>query len=81
MNLGNAYALATALYARDTSLPVEDIADKIYHCVEVLEFGQDERKADLYAQLAEQLTPDTGFLMAQCIIEEAMDATDKRYPK
>lgn len=80
MNLGNAYALATALYARDKSLPCEEIADNIYHCVNVLEF-EDERKADLYAQLAENLTADTGFSDAVSIIDAAMDSTDRRFPK
>lgn len=78
-NLGNAYALATALYARDRSLPIEDIAEQIYHCVDVLEFGEDERKADLYAQLAENLTADMGFETAVSYIEAAMDNTDRRY--
>lgn len=78
-NKGNAYVLAGALYARDTSLPLEEIADNIYHAVDVLEFGQDERKADLYAQLAEKLTIGMRFEEAVSIIEAAMDKTDERY--
>ena len=76
-NLGNAYALA--LYARDKSLPIEDIAENIYHCVNVIEFGYDEIKADLYAQLAEQLTPGLPFEEVVSIIEAAMDKTDRRF--
>ena len=79
-NLGNAYVLATTLYARDVALPIEEIAENIYHAVDIMEFGHDERKADLYAQLAEQLTETTGFESAVSIIECAMDRTDRRYP-
>ena len=79
-NLGNAYALATALYARDKSLPIEDIADNIYHCVEVLEFGYEDRKADLYAQLAENLKDGMPFEEVVSIIESAMNNTDRRFP-
>ena len=76
-NLGNAYALATALYARDTSKPLEEICDNLYHCVDGLGFGTDERKADLYAQLAEQLTNGMPFEQAVNIIEKAMSSTDR----
>lgn len=79
-NLGNAYVLASALYARDRSLPLEDMAYNIYHCVEVMEFGIDERKADLYAQLAEQLTESMGFEQVVAIVEAAMDNTNRRFP-
>lgn len=79
-NLGNAYVIGLALYARDTSLPLEDIAENLYHAVEVVEFGCDERKADLYAQLVDNLTADTTFENAVEIIEAAMDKTDRRYP-
>ena len=76
-NLGNAYALATALYARDTSKPLEEICDNLYHCVDGLGFGTDERKADLYAQLAEQLTNGMPFEQVVNIIEKAMSSTDR----
>lgn len=76
-NLGNAYALATALYARDTSKSLEEICDNLYHCVGGLGFGTDERKADLYAQLAEQLTNGMPFEQAVNIIEKAMSSTDR----
>lgn len=80
-NKGNAYVLATALYARDKSLPLEDMADNLYHCVEVLEYGEDERKADLYAQLAESLEDGMTFEHVVSAIEAAMDATDRRFPR
>ena len=76
-NLGNAYVLATALYARDKSKPLGDICEDLYDAVDALGFGTDERKADLYAQLAEQLTNTTSFSDAVVIISTAMDSTDK----
>jgi hypothetical protein len=79
-NLGNAYAVAGALYARDTSLPIGEIADNIYQVVDGLDFGGDESKADLYAQLAENLAADTGFANAVIIINECMDSTQRRHP-
>lgn len=79
-NLGNAYALATALYARDKSEPLEDIADNVYHVVDVIEFGSDERKADLYAQLTEKLSDGMCFATAVSVVELAMDNTDRRFP-
>ena len=79
-NLGNAYALATVLYARDTKLAIEELSENIYHAVDVLEFGEDERKADLYAQLEENLTASLPFNQAVEIIEAAMDNTDRRFP-
>ena len=79
-NIGNAYALATALYARDTSEPLEDIADNLYHVVDVIGYGYDERKADLYAQLAEALTDGMTFGHVVAAVEAAMDSTDRRYP-
>lgn len=78
-NLGNAYVLVTSIYARDKSLPIEDIADSIYHCVDVLGFGSDEAKADLYAQLAENLVADMTFEQAVEVTHQAMDNTSRRY--
>lgn len=78
-NKGNAYALATALYARDRSLPIEEIADKLYDLVDALDYGEDEVKADLYAQLAEKLEGDTPFVLAVAIIEDSMNKTDERF--
>ena len=80
-NLGNAYVLATALYARDKSLPLEEMAHNLYHCVEVLEYGEDERKADLYAQLAENLKDGMPFETVVEHIGAAMDSTDRRFPR
>ena len=79
-NLGNAYALALALYTRDKQVPCEEKALNIYHCVDVMEFGDDERKADLYGQLEEQLTEGMPFEEVVSLIEAAMDKTDQRYP-
>ena len=80
-NKGNAYVLAIALYARDKSLPLEDMAENLYHCVDVLEYGEDERKADLYAQLAESLADGMTFEHVVSAIEVAMDSTDRRLPR
>ena len=73
--------LASALYARDKSLPLGEIADSIYDCVDAINFGIDERKADLYAQLTLKLTPTTTFLGAVDIIVLAMNRTDRSYPQ
>ena len=77
---GDAYALAIALYGRDTSEPIGDIADTLYDTVEALDYGSDERKADLYAQLAEGLTGETRFADAVEFITTAMTRTQLRYP-
>lgn len=79
-NLGNAYALTLALYTRDKEVPCEEKALNIYNCVDVMEFGDDERKADLYAQLEETLTEGMPFEEAVSVIEAAMDKTERRYP-
>ena len=79
-NLGNAYVLATALYGKDRDRVFSDRLDYLYHCVNILGFGSDERKADLYATLAEGLTSDMTFAEACSAIEAAMDKTDERYP-
>lgn len=76
-NRGNALVLATVLYARDKSAHIDSICDNIYHAIDVLGFGSDERKADLYAQLEDRLTANTGFSIAVEIIEAAMDNTDR----
>lgn len=78
-NKGNAYALASAIYA-DTRGPVvdiDDISDRIYRTLDATPFGTDEAKADLYAQLAERLTANTSFERAVNIIEAAMDSTQE----
>lgn len=78
-NKGNAYALASAIYA-DTRGPVvdiDDLSDRIYRTLDQTPFGTDEAKADLYAQLAERLTANTSFERAVNIIEAAMDSTQE----
>jgi hypothetical protein len=80
-NLGNAYALALSLYARDKEQPLEDMTENLYHVVAVLAFGEDERKADLYTQLVEQLEDDMPFERVVEILEQAMANTDRRYPR
>ena len=72
-NLGNAYAVALAVVGKDE--------EAVYHAVEVVEFGSDERKADLYAQLAEKITVSTPFEEVVSITEAARDNTDWRYPQ
>lgn len=55
----------------------EQRCDILYDIVEQLLFT-DEQKADLYARLAEQLTPNTEFVDAVRIIERAIHAC--QYP-
>ena len=76
-NKGNAYALASAIYAgaRGPVVDIDDLSDRIYRTLDKSPFGSDEAKADLYAQLAERLTADTSFERAVNIIEAAMDST------
>lgn len=77
-NKGNAYALATAIYAdtRGPVVDVDDLSDRIYRTLDRSPFGSDDAKADLYAQLAEKLTATTTFERAVNIIEAAMDSTE-----
>lgn len=75
-----AFVIATAIYSKDpdgSTLPIEDLEDALYHAVDVCGFGSDEMKADLYAQLAEQLTATTKFQDAVGIIADAMENTMK----
>lgn len=78
-NKGNAYALAMAIYAgTDTAtVDVDDLSDRVYRTVDKSQFGSDEAKADLYAQLEERLTAGTSFERAVNIIEAAMDSTQE----
>lgn len=78
-NRGNAVVLAGAIYARSPygELPALDAEERIYSAVAALNYGGDERKADLYAQLCERLTATTTFTRACDIIEVAMDDTDR----
>lgn len=79
-NLGKAYVLALALYVRDKTEPLETMADNIYQVVDAMDFGSDDRKADLYAQLIDNLREGTPFEKVVNVIETAMDKTDRRYP-
>ena len=63
---GDAYALALAIYPLRS-----DAEEAIYDAVEGLGFS-DDRKADLYARLAEQLAEDTPFESAVTIISTAI---------
>lgn len=78
-NKGIAYALASAIYAGTGGaavVDVDDLSDRIYRTLDKPPYGSDDAKADLYAQLAEQLTADTSFERAVNIIEAAMDSTE-----
>jgi hypothetical protein len=79
MKQGSAIILASALYLRDTKQSIEDLEDNIYAVVDVIGFGTDEHKADLYAQLSDRLTAKTSFHEAVSIIEAAMYNTEQRY--
>ena len=81
-NKGNAYALALAIYAGTDTATVDvedlyDLSDRVYRTVDKSMFGNDEAKADLYAQLEEKLTAGTSFERAVNIIEAAMDSTQE----
>lgn len=79
MKQGSAIILASALYLRDKTQPIEDLENNIYAVVDVIGFGTDEHKADLYAQLSERLSEKTRFHDAVSIIEAAMYNTQKRF--
>lgn len=79
-NLGKAYVLALALYSKDKTETLETMADNIYQVVDAMDFGSDDRKADLYAQLIDNLREGTPFEKVVNVIETAMDKTDRRYP-
>lgn len=77
-NKGNAYALALAIYADTLHQPIvdiDDLSDRVYRTIDKSPLGSDEAKADIYAQLAEQLTAHTSFERAVNVIEAAMDST------
>lgn len=77
-NSASAFVLAGALYNSSKRAPT---SEAIYDIVDALDFGEDERKADLYAQLEERLSANTTFEEATAIIEDAMNQTDARYPR
>lgn len=75
-----ALAIALAIYQSDEICEDHsDHADRIYYAVDKADFGSDGRKADLYAQLAERLTPGMRLDMAEAVIAECMKQTNKRY--
>lgn len=83
-NKGDAYAIATAIYAGTKNEPIVDIdvlTDRLYTTLSggFLGSASDEYKADLYAQLAERLHADTPFEKAVDIIESALQKTAVRY--
>lgn len=78
-NWGRAYTLATLIYGWYPDKPLGEIAETIYQAVDNMDFGSNERKADLYAQLAEKLKHTTPFFTAVNIIDDAMSNTNRRY--
>ena len=79
--VGDAYVLAAAIYA-GTDGPLVDtelVGERLHDAVDACGFGSDEHKADLYAQLAEQLTANTAFTVAVDIVALALTRTTQRY--
>lgn len=79
-NKGLAIVLASAIYAgnKDVEWIEADTPDRIYTALDSSDmFTSDDAKADVYAQLAEQLTEATTFKEAISIIEYALDNTQK----
>lgn len=82
-NRSNAMLVATAIYQGRVAarfggeIAREDLEQLVYDAVEAADFGSDERKADLYARLAENLMATTTFTAAWDIVEAAMDAVDE----
>lgn len=83
-NKGDAYAIASAIYAGTKGAPVVDIevlTDRLYNVVNAgfLGTASDEYKADLYAYLAEKLDAETTFEKAVAIIESGLQRTAVKY--
>jgi hypothetical protein len=80
-NKGEAYVIATAIYAGTKGtgkVDIDEISDRLYHAMQTTgSLSSDEAKADVYAQLAESLTADTHFEDAVSIIEAALGETEK----
>lgn len=74
-NRGDAFVLATAIYAGHKTLTIETLEDRLYAAVASIGLGADEVKADIYAQLAERLTAKTTFADALVICEGAISET------
>ena len=79
--LGDAYAVASAIYAgTDVSIvDTEVLGERLYDTIDATEFGSEDAKADLYAQLAERLTHKTNFADAVDIIALSMQRTRHRF--
>ena len=78
---GDAYAIATAIYAGTKDVPLIDtevLADRLYGVVAGLGYTGDY-SADLYAQLAEKLHCGTRFEHAVAIITSAIQRTEAKY--
>jgi pyridoxal/pyridoxine/pyridoxamine kinase len=80
-NKGDAYVLATAIYAGTKGsglVDIDEVSDRLYRAMSGMgSLGTDEAKADIYAQLAETLTAETSFQEAVSIIEKVLDETEK----
>lgn len=73
---GEAYAIATAIYAGTANqqiVDIDDLSDRLYRTLDGLNLGTDDLKADLYASLAESLAADTSFERAVNIIESKLE--------
>ena len=71
-----ALLIASALFSVDPitrrRASSEDMADALYFTIDAMKGITDEKKADLYATLAEKLTPTTKFSTATRIIQNAL---------
>jgi hypothetical protein len=83
-NKGDAYVIATAIYAGTRHQAVVDIDTLVERVYTVTGNGflgtvSDEYKADLYAYLAEKLDAETTFEKAVAIIESGLQRTAVKY--
>lgn len=72
-----AIGIACALYAREPDgkqQSQEAMADNLYEAVRASGYD-DEVKAELYARLADILTPTTTFKQAHALIEDCLNKT------
>jgi hypothetical protein len=58
---------------------IDDVHDRLYAAINSLGYGEDEVKADLYAQLAERLAATTRFDQAVIIIEGCLANTNRTF--
>lgn len=75
-NFTAAFLIASALFSVDPitrrRASSEDMADALYFTIDAMKDITDEKKADLYATLAEKLTPTIKFSTATRIIQNAL---------